>query len=301
MRTVFSANSIAWNDRLDERALADAVAQMDRSLGVKILTGQCYGRKSRSTRVPIHKQLQCTMGRLNAGPVGDRATPKPRVPGRRRGKVGKSGSTDQEWGTRGTVGSQSGGTAVAAPGPGWQGGAGSPMHGIGHRISPTGSAENTMSRPSKTGAVEVRVIAENRKARHEYDILEQVEAGLVLVGSEVKSLRGGKGNIAEAFVKFVNGEAFLIDAHIPHYAQAHQFNHEPRRARKLLMKHAELEKLFEKVQQKGLTIVPLRLFFKGAWVKVDLGVSRGRKLHDKRQVLKEKQDRREMDRALRHH
>lgn len=152
-----------------------------------------------------------------------------------------------------------------------------------------------MSKPPEA----VRVIAENRKARHEYDILDKVEAGLVLVGSEVKSLRGGKGNIAEAFVKFVGDEAFLVDAHIATYAHAHQFNHEPRRQRKLLMKRPELDRLHEKVQQKGLTVVPLRLLFKGAWVKVELGLARGRKLHDKRHALKARQDKREMDRALR--
>lgn len=146
----------------------------------------------------------------------------------------------------------------------------------------------------------LRVIAENRKARHEYDILDRFEAGLVLVGSEVKSLRGGKGNIAESFVKFVRDEAFLVNAHIATYPQAHQFNHEPRRARKLLMKRVELDKLAEKVQQKGLTIVPLKLFFKGAWVKLELGLARGRKLHDKRHALKARQDKREMDRALKH-
>ena len=144
----------------------------------------------------------------------------------------------------------------------------------------------------------VRVIAENRKARHEYDIQDRFEAGLVLVGSEVKSLRAGKGNIAEAFVKFIRDEAYLVDAHIAIYPQAHQFNHEPRRARKLLMKRSELDKLAEKVQQKGLTIVPLKLFFKGAWVKLELGLARGRKLHDKRHALKARQDRRDMDRAL---
>jgi SsrA-binding protein len=146
----------------------------------------------------------------------------------------------------------------------------------------------------------IRVIAENRKARHEYEILERFEAGLVLVGSEVKSLRGGKGNIAEAFVKFIRDEAFLVNSHVPIYPQAHQFNHEPRRSRKLLMKRTELDKLAEKVQQKGLAIVPLKLFFKGAWVKVELGVARGRKLHDKRHALKARQDKREIDRALKH-
>jgi SsrA-binding protein len=145
----------------------------------------------------------------------------------------------------------------------------------------------------------VRVIAENRKARHEYDILERLEVGLVLVGSEVKSLRSGRGNIAEAFVKFIGGEAFLVDCHVPHYAQAGQFNHEPRRQRKLLAKRSELDKLYDKVQTKGLTLVPLKLFFKGAWVKVELGLARGRKMHDKRHALKAKQDKRDMARALR--
>ncbi|HCH66018.1 MAG: SsrA-binding protein [Deltaproteobacteria bacterium] len=144
----------------------------------------------------------------------------------------------------------------------------------------------------------VRVIAENRKARHEYDIQDRFEAGLVLVGSEVKSLRSGKGNIAEAFVKFIRDEAYLVDAHIAIYPQAHQFNHEPRRARKLLLKRGELDKLADKVQQKGLTIVPLKLFFKGAWVKLEVGLARGRKLHDKRHALKARQDKRDMDRAL---
>jgi len=155
-----------------------------------------------------------------------------------------------------------------------------------------------MSRQANKGPAEVRVIAENRKARHEYDILDRTEAGLVLQGSEVKSLRGGHGNIAEAFVKFIKHEAFLVDAHVPPYPQAHQFNHEPRRMRKLLMKRAEIDRLAEKVQQKGLTIVPLKLYWKGAHVKVELGVARGRKLHDKRHALKARQDKREMDRAL---
>ncbi len=149
------------------------------------------------------------------------------------------------------------------------------------------------------GSEAVRLIAENRKARHDYEILDRVEAGMLLAGSEVKSLRGGKGNIAESFVKFVRGEAFLIDSHIPPYAQANQFNHEPRRIRKLLMKRSELDKLEEKVQLKGLSLIPLKMYFKGAWVKVELGLGRGQKSHDKRHALKEKQDRREIDRALR--
>jgi len=144
-----------------------------------------------------------------------------------------------------------------------------------------------------------RLIAENRKARHEYEILEKVEAGLVLLGSETKSLRGGKGNIAEAWVRVEAGEAWLVDAHIPPYPQAgpHQ-NHEPRRPRKLLLKALELDRLARRVQEKGLSLIPLQLYFDGPWVKVELGLGRGRKLHDKREAIKEREGAREARRAM---
>ncbi len=146
-----------------------------------------------------------------------------------------------------------------------------------------------------------RVIAENRRARHDYEILEQVEAGLALHGSEVKSLRGGSGNIAEAYAQVIDGEAWILNMHIPEYAQAgpHQ-NHEPRRRRKLLLKAREIERVRKKVAERGLTLVPLKLYFSGPWVKLELGICRGRKRHDKRQALKERQDRRDVQRALRH-
>ncbi len=145
-----------------------------------------------------------------------------------------------------------------------------------------------------------RVIAENRKARHEYDILDRVEAGLVLTGSETKSLRDGKGNIAEAYVRFENGEAFLLDAHIPQYPQAGPYNnHEPRRPRKLLLSRDQLGRWSRKVQEKGLTAVPLLLYFQGPWAKLEIGLARGRKLHDKRQAIKERDTKREVQRALR--
>lgn len=139
-----------------------------------------------------------------------------------------------------------------------------------------------------------RVIAENRRARHDYAIEDRLEVGLSLVGSEVKTLRGGNGNIAEAYVQFRDGEAWLVDAHFPPYAQAHQFNHEPRRRRKLLLKRNELEKWSRKVAEKGLTAVPLKLYFSGPWVKLEIGLGRGRKHHDKRNALKDKQSRREL-------
>ncbi len=158
-----------------------------------------------------------------------------------------------------------------------------------------------MAKSSTGGSQTDRLIAENRKARHDYELLETVVAGLVLLGTEVKSLRGGKGNVAEAWVRFVDDEAWLMDAHIPPYPQAHQFNHEPRRPRKLLLKARELEKLHRRTAEKGLTLVPLKLYFAGPWVKIEVGLGRGRKLHDKRNALKEKQDKREMDRARRGH
>ena len=123
----------------------------------------------------------------------------------------------------------------------------------------------------------LRVIAENRRARHDYEILEKLEAGLELRGSEVKSLRGGSGNIREAYAQVIEGEAWILNMHIPEYPQAgpHQ-NHEPRRRRKLLLKGREIDRMRKKVAEKGLTLVPLKLYFSGAWVKLELGIARGR-------------------------
>jgi len=153
---------------------------------------------------------------------------------------------------------------------------------------------------STSPAKVVRPIAANRRARREYEILDTLEVGLVLVGSEVKSLRDGKASLIDAHVRFRDGEAWLIDLHIAQYPQAgpHQ-NHEPKRARKLLLKRREMDKLRRRVQEKGLAVVPLRLYFKGAWVKAELAVGRGRKLHDKREAMKERQDKRDAQRALR--
>jgi SsrA-binding protein len=145
----------------------------------------------------------------------------------------------------------------------------------------------------------VKVVSENRKARHDYEIVDRVVAGLVLTGSEVKTLRNGQGNIAEAFVVFKDGEAFLVNAHFPPYGNAGYSNHEPRRRRKLLLKAKELEKWGRKVQEKGLTIVPLKLYFDGPWVKLEIGLGRGRKSHDKREAIKEREGRREVQQALR--
>ncbi len=134
----------------------------------------------------------------------------------------------------------------------------------------------------------IKVIARNKRAKFDYELGDHFEAGLVLLGSEVKSLRSGRANIAEAYVRLRTGEAWLIHANIPEYPQAGQNNHEPTRPRKLLLKRSELKRLKRMHQEKGLTIVPLQLFFRGAWIKLELAVGRGKKRHDKRQNLKKK-------------
>jgi SsrA-binding protein len=147
--------------------------------------------------------------------------------------------------------------------------------------------KDTVSKP-------INIIARNKKARHEYEILDVFEAGISLLGSEVKSLRSGKATIKEAFVQFKDQEAFLIRANIQPYTHATHVNHEARRTRKLLLNQKELKKLREGVREKGLAIVPLSIYFKGAWVKVEIALARGRQLHDKRQNLKQKQDKRDI-------
>jgi len=140
-----------------------------------------------------------------------------------------------------------------------------------------------------------RLVAANRKALHDYEILEKAEAGLVLQGTEVKSLRQGRANLKDGYVVSETGDAFLVGTHTSVYEAGSWWNHEPERKRKLLLHRREIERLAAKVQEKGLTIVPLRLYFKGSRVKVELGVGRGKKLHDKRRTERE----REMERETR--
>lgn len=145
----------------------------------------------------------------------------------------------------------------------------------------------------------VRTIASNRKARHEFLVLEELECGIALVGTEVKSLRQGRASIAEAFAVVKSDELWLIGAHIPEYAQGNVHNHPPTRERKLLLHRRELVKWHKKVREKGVTMVPLELYFSGARVKVLLGLCRGKRMHDKRQAQRERDDKREVDRAMR--
>ena len=148
-------------------------------------------------------------------------------------------------------------------------------------------------------AVAEKLIASNRKAHFNYDILETYEAGLVLRGTEVKALRDGRADLKESYARVEGDEAWLLGCHISPYAQGNRANHDPLRPRKLLLHRAEIGRLLGKIMEKGLTLVPLRLYFKGGRVKAELGLARGRKTLDKRHVIREREERREMDRAIR--
>lgn len=147
----------------------------------------------------------------------------------------------------------------------------------------------------------IKIIATNKKAYHEYFIDEVFEAGLVLTGTEVKSLRLGKVNLKESFCRIKNGEVFINNMNISIYEQASRENHDPTRVRKLLLHREEIEKLTKKVDERGLSLVPTKIYFKDSRAKIEIGVGRGKKLHDKRETLKRKQADRETARAIRDH
>ncbi len=143
-----------------------------------------------------------------------------------------------------------------------------------------------------------KVVAQNRKARHDYHLEDTYEAGLVLTGTEVKSLRAGRASIVDGFAQVRDGEAWLHNVHIPEYTEGTWTNHEPRRTRKLLLRKDEISRLIGKTQEKGLTLVPLALYFKDGYAKVEVALARGKKTYDKRHALAERQARREADRAV---
>jgi SsrA-binding protein len=143
-----------------------------------------------------------------------------------------------------------------------------------------------------------KVIASNRKARHDYSVLDTYEAGLVLVGTEVKSLREGRANLVDAFAQIDDGEAWLHNLHIPEYTQGTWTNHSPRRRRKLLLHSEEIGKLIGRTQESGFTLVPLSLYFKDGRAKVEIALARGKKDYDRRHALAERDARRDMQRAL---
>ena len=144
----------------------------------------------------------------------------------------------------------------------------------------------------------IKIIASNKKAYHEYFIEQTFEAGIVLQGTEVKSLRLGHVNIKESFCRIRNGEVFIDNMTINIYEQGNRENHEPTRRRKLLLHHLEIDKLIRLTEQKGLTLLPTKIYFKHSLVKLEIGVGRGKKMHDKRQDLKSKEANREMARAI---
>jgi SsrA-binding protein len=143
-----------------------------------------------------------------------------------------------------------------------------------------------------------KLIAQNKKARHDYHILDTYEAGLVLMGTEVKSLRQGRASLVDGFVQLDGHEAWLYNVHVPEYSQGTWTNHSARRKRKLLLHRDEIDKLESKAQETGHTIVPLSLYFKDGRAKIEIALAKGKKEYDKRQTLREKQDRREAERAI---
>lgn len=145
---------------------------------------------------------------------------------------------------------------------------------------------------------EIRAVAANRRARHDYFIDETYEAGIVLVGMEVKSIRDGRLSLQDSYAEIKDGEAWLYNMHISPYPQAHRFNPEPNRPRKLLLHRREIDRLRGKLEQRGYTLIPLSVYFKRGKVKIELGLARGKRQYDKRRAIAEREARRELERAL---
>ena len=143
-----------------------------------------------------------------------------------------------------------------------------------------------------------KVIADNRRARHEYEILQVFEAGIELHGTEVKSMRNGKANLQDAFARIEQGELWLYNCHVAPYDFGNRFNHDPLRKRRLLMHKKEIFKLHQQVKEKGLTLIPLKLFFKRNIVKVDLALAKGKQLYDKRDTIAKRENKRQLDRIV---
>ncbi len=147
-----------------------------------------------------------------------------------------------------------------------------------------------------------KTVSDNRQARYLYEILETYEAGIQLTGTEVKSIREGKANLQDGYALIRNGEAWLLNVHIsPYTGSGAYFNHEPRRTRKLLLHRQEIRKLIGKVEQQGLTLVPLRMYLKRGLVKISIALGKGKKLYDKREDLKRRQDKRDIERAMKNY
>jgi SsrA-binding protein len=156
----------------------------------------------------------------------------------------------------------------------------------------------TLVRPYNRPDMAEKLIAENRRARHDYQLLDRFEAGLVLTGTEVKSLRDGRATLAQSWADIRDGEAWLQGAEIAIYDQGNRANHEPTRPRKLLLHRREIDRLYGQVREKGLTLVPTKLYFKNGRVKVELALARGKDVRDKRRAVADREARRDMERAL---
>ncbi|MEC4686312.1 MAG: SsrA-binding protein SmpB [Nitrospirota bacterium] len=146
----------------------------------------------------------------------------------------------------------------------------------------------------------MKVVCQNRKAYHDYHIEETYEAGIVLTGTEVKSLREGKANLQDSYVIIKDGEAFLLNCHISPYKYGNIMNHDPVRTRKLLFHKKEIQRLMGQAAQKGSSLIPLKIYFKGPYVKVEVALARGKRLYEKRERIKEREAKREIERALKH-
>jgi SsrA-binding protein len=150
----------------------------------------------------------------------------------------------------------------------------------------------------RSGKPAPRDLASNRRAQHDYEILERFEAGLELTGTEVKSARSGRVQLKDSYVDFRNNEAYLVGAHISPYSHGNRENHDPERPRRLLLKKREIEKLFGRTLLKGLTVIPLSMYLQGNWIKVELALAQGKKLYDKRAAERKKEQAREVEQAM---
>lgn len=155
-----------------------------------------------------------------------------------------------------------------------------------------------MSRQVAGKPDERKVVVANRRARHEYAIEDTIEAGLVLTGTEIKSIRNGKAQLTDAHARIEDGEAWLYNLHIAPYEQGGRFNVDPRRRRKLLLKRKEIDRLYGKAEERGMALIPTLLYLKRGFAKIELAVARGKKLHDRREAIAEREARREQERAL---
>ena len=144
----------------------------------------------------------------------------------------------------------------------------------------------------------IKLVADNRRARHEYEILETFEAGLALSGTEVKAMRQGKANLQESFARIEDDEVWLYRCHISPYDFGNRFNHDPLRKRRLLLHRRQINKLKAQTQEKGLSLIPLKLYFKGNWAKIDLALARGKQLYDKRQSVAKRENDRQIERII---